>query len=98
MSDDILNVLGVKTSHYIIGGVALVTALSWNETIKKIISTCIPTSNQIIASVIYSVIITFILVLLIIFLPNTESELPPPTKEKLREIREKGHHPIKQYN
>lgn len=89
-SDLILNTLSVKTSHYILGGVALVTALSWNETIKKTINKCIPTpSDQLQANVIYSIVITLLLVVLIYLLPGTESEFPKKTREKIKEIKYK---------
>jgi|GEM_PF-6301215 len=87
-SDPVLDVLSIKTSHYILGGVALVTALSWNETTKKIINKCIPAPNdQVYVSVIYSIVVTLILVMLIFVLPGTESEMPDKTRSKIEKIK-----------
>lgn len=88
-TDPVLDMLSVKTSHYIIAGTAFVTALTWNETIKKVINRYIPVSEQIQANVTYALVLTLILVLMIYFLPNTEKELPDFTKEKLQSIRTK---------
>lgn len=88
MTDPILNTLGIKTSHYILGAVSLVSALSWNEAVKKIINRYVPNSfGQTSAAVIYALVITLMLVLLIHLLPNTESELPIHVKEKLKSVK-----------
>lgn len=70
-------ILQIKTSHYIIGAVALVVALSWNSSIKAAINKYFPVpDDELMANFVYAFLITCFLVLLIIWLPNTTSELP----------------------
>jgi hypothetical protein len=75
----------IKTSHYIIGAVALTAALSWNSAIRESINKCFPLpKEEIVANFVYAVIITIFLILLIEYLPNTTSELPKSTQEKIK--------------
>jgi len=79
--------LSVKASHYFIGAVALTTALSWNNAIRETINKSFPMpKEEMIASFIYAIIITIILVVLIEYLPNTTSELPKSTQEKIENM------------
>jgi hypothetical protein len=79
--------LSIKTSHYVIGAVALTTALSWNGAIREMINKSFPMpKDEIIAGFIYAIIITVILIILIECLPNTVSELPKPVQEKIQNI------------
>lgn len=76
--------LRVKSAHYIIAGFSLVVGLSWNDTIKKIIETVFPAQSDIILmKIIYSLIITLLLVVIIKYLPDTTSQLPEPIKKEL---------------
>jgi glycerol uptake facilitator-like aquaporin len=78
---------GIKTSHYIIGAVSLVTALSWNTAIRESLNVLKPISRkETIANFVYAFIITIILVMIIWFLPSTTSELPKSTQEKINEL------------
>ena len=89
--ETLIDVLKIKTSHYIIGSVALVAALSWNTTVEGFINECIPaTKDKMNANIIYSIVITIILCIMIILLPDTEKELPKLAQEKIRESKEKS--------
>lgn len=82
--EDAADLFSIKTSHYVIAGMSLVAALSWNETIKAVIGKqFLKPSDEISANVIYSIIITLLLILLIYYLPDTKSELPAETRHKL---------------
>lgn len=75
----------IKTSHYIITGFGLVSALSWNTTIKDAVHTIIPAErDKLIANIIYSIIITLVLILIIHILPDTSMELPIEVREKMK--------------
>jgi hypothetical protein len=83
-------ILQIKTSHYIIGAVALVVALSWNSSIKAAINKYFPVpDDELMANFVYAFLITCFLVLLIIWLPNTTSELPAGTQEKITDIQKR---------
>lgn len=74
----------VKSSHYIIGGFALATAITWNTSIREAIKQKFPLQeDNVKANMIFAVIVTVILVLLIYILPNTKSELPDSTRAKI---------------
>ena len=81
---DLFGALTVKTSHYLIQGVALVTALSFNglvrETIDKVWTR---PKDSLAASAIYSFIMVLLLILFIYIMPSTTTELPDKVKEKL---------------
>lgn len=82
--DDATDLFTIKTSHYVIAGMSLVAALSWNDAIKSAINRHFPTpSDSTSASILYSVIITLVLILLVYCLPNTKSELPHETQHRL---------------
>ena len=57
---------GDKISFYILSGLGVVAALSWNETIQSLINLIPIQRNGIIAKVIYSIIITIFLVIMTI--------------------------------
>lgn len=74
----------IKTSHYIIAGLSLVVALSWNDAIKAIIKNVYILPNDVIwGSILYALTITAVLVLIIYLLPDTKSELPIDTQAKI---------------
>ena len=78
----------VKTSHYLIGGLSLVAALSWNDTIKKAINTVYPVErDQVSANIIYSLVITMLLIFIIYLLPDTTTELPDKTQKALHKAK-----------
>jgi uncharacterized BrkB/YihY/UPF0761 family membrane protein len=80
-TEDIPGALTIKTSHYVIGALSLVTALSWNESINEAIKKVYTVPKDVIwANFLYSVIITVILICVIYMLPNTTKELPPNTQ------------------
>jgi hypothetical protein len=80
--------LGTKTSHYIISAVALTTALSWNGTIRQGIDSYFPQpESEILAGVIYALIMTMFLILLVHYLPDTSSEIFKPDRYEKSHIR-----------
>jgi hypothetical protein len=82
----------IKTSHYLIGAVALTAALSWNGAIREAINKSFPMpKDEVVAGFIYALVITVFLVILIEHLPDTSAELPKATQEKIKdaEFREK---------
>lgn len=82
--EDAASVFTIKTSHYLIAGFSLVVALSWNKSIENSIHSTFPLqADSLKASVLYSVIITMVLILVIWFLPDTKSELPLDTQHRL---------------
>ena len=76
----------IKTSHYIIASLSLVTALSWNEAMKQTIKSVYTVPNDLIwGNIVYAVMITFILIIVIYMLPDTKAELPADTQAKIRQ-------------
>lgn len=58
-----------KTSGYILAAFGFVAALAWNEAIKGLIDYLFPMSkNTVLASFFYAVVITFIVVMVSIYL------------------------------
>ena len=81
----------IKTSHYIIGAMALVAGLGWKDTIRDIINENFPISNENIrVKISFSIIITILVVILIYILPDTKKELPQSTQEKIKELEDKN--------
>ncbi len=69
--------LRIKTAHYLIGAFALVTSLSWNSSMQLAINKLFPiNSDEVYAKIIYSLFLTFLLVVMITYLPNTSAALP----------------------
>ena len=80
--------LRIRTAHYIIAGFSLVVGLSWNDTIKHVIDVAFPLQRDAIyMKVIYSLLITLILIIIIKYLPDTSSQLPPPIQKELFHAR-----------
>lgn len=79
-----MDALCVKTTHYFIGGISLVTALAWNSSIRSAIEEYFPIPNKTIAGFAYAIIITVILVVVIYMLPDTENELPHEVRSRIR--------------
>lgn len=80
--------LSVKISHYILGAVAIVSAIAWNNAIRTGMDHYFPAPhNAILGSVIYAIVITMLLILLIYILPDTTPELPTKAQRKLYAIR-----------
>ena len=74
----------IKSSHYIIGGFALAAAITWNTSIREAIKQKFPVAeDNVKANMIFAIVTTLILVLLIYILPNTKSELPDSTRDKI---------------
>ena len=75
-----------KTSHYIIMGFSLVVGLTWNDTIKHVIYDLFPLESEaIMMRIIYALVLTFVLVLLIKYLPDTSKEcFKNQVREKLK--------------
>ena len=83
-AEQTINGLAIKTSHYLIGGMSLVVALSWNDTVKETIKTYYPLENEELrARIIYSLVVTMLLVIVVMILPDTKKELPKSTQKKL---------------
>jgi len=83
-ADEISTAFKIKTSHYIIAGVSLVVALSWNDAVKAIIKNVYILPKDVIwGSILYALTITALLVLIIYLLPDTKSELPIDTQVKI---------------
>lgn len=76
----------IKTSHYIIAGFGVIAALTWKDTMKTFLDAYFPANGQhLLAQFIYACIITFILILLIVILPDTEPELPKNVRKAIKE-------------
>lgn len=84
------NILSIKSTYYILGGVSFVAALSWSNSIKDFLEEAFPRpESKVHANFIYSIIITVILVLLIYLMPDTEVEMPKRTRKKIKEEKER---------
>lgn len=76
------NEVSKKTAHYLISGLSLVTALSFNDLITKGINKYYPMqSDALLAKAVYCISLVIILILLIKVLPNTVSEIPQKSRE-----------------
>lgn len=79
----------IKTSHYIIAGMSLVAALSWNEAIKHFIKSIYVLPNDVtLGNLLYAIIITVVLIIVIYLLPDTKSELPIDTPAKIDHVED----------
>ena len=79
--------LRIKTAHYLIAAFALVTSLSWNSSMQLLINKLFPlNSDEIYAKIIYSLFLTFLLIVLIKYLPSTTTELPKPTQKEIEKF------------
>ncbi len=82
--------LRVKTAHYLITAFALVTSLSWNSSMQLLINKLFPlNSDEIYAKIIYSLFLTFMLIVIIKYLPGTNSEMPKPVQRDLEAFSNK---------
>jgi hypothetical protein len=89
---DAANVFTIKTSHYLIAGMSLVTALSWNEAMKRNIENIYPMprdSGKIVIA--YSIVMTILLILIIYLLPDTKAELPLDVQHKIHQAEIDDH-------
>lgn len=84
------NTFTVKTSHYIIGAIGVVAAISWKDAVKDITTKYFPSQDNILATVINALIMTMFLIIMIYLLPDTKSELPPQTRERLTDLENKS--------
>jgi hypothetical protein len=81
------NAFKIKTSHYIIASLSLVTALSWNEAMKNIIKKIYVLPKDVAwGNVLYALFITLVLIIVIHMLPDTKSELPAETQAKINHL------------
>lgn len=79
----------IKTSHYIIAGLSLVAALSWNEAIKHVIKSVYVLPTDVTwGNILYAMVITCVLIVVIYLLPDTKSELPIDTQAKIDHIED----------
>jgi hypothetical protein len=82
MSAPPTKIFATKASHYVLGGFALATAISWNSAIKEILHKRFSINgDSVLVYILYAVILTCVLVVLIYFLPDTTNELPKPTQK-----------------
>jgi uncharacterized protein DUF5654 len=82
---------GVRSSHYIIGGVSIVAALSWNKAIKSIINNLYPLpKDNAFSSIIYALIMTIFVIFIIYILPDTKDMLPENTQNKIIKEQQKN--------
>ncbi|MEK6955786.1 MAG: DUF5654 family protein [Nanoarchaeota archaeon] len=63
------------TTTFIIGAFSLVAALAWNSTIESIFKHFFNTPDKISAKLIYSIIVTLIVIITIIWLQKTDQRL-----------------------
>ncbi len=81
---ELVSDLRIRTAHYVIAGFSLVVGLTWNDTIKHILNNIFPMEQDIIfMKIIYSLIITLILIIVIKYLPDTSSQLPVHVQREL---------------
>jgi hypothetical protein len=84
MSDDAASLFTVKTSHYLIAGMSLTAALAWNNTIRQSIEKKFPLPGEnVSANILYSIVVTLVLILMIHCLPETKSELPAEVRHRI---------------
>lgn len=96
---DAASVFTIKTSHYVIAGLSLVVALSWNKTIETSINKTFPLpADSIKARVIYSLVLTALLILVIMCLPDTKAELPLDTQHRLHQAEMYEHKLLMEHN
>jgi len=75
-------IFATKASHYVLGGFALATAISWNSAIREVLNKKFSVNgDNILVYILYAIVLTCILVVLIYFLPDTTNELPKPTQK-----------------
>ena len=79
----------IKTSHYFIAAFGLATALSWNNAVKKMIENMYPMPGQIAPLFVYALVMTVILIILIMVLPDTKHELPRTVRKRIDHMRQK---------
>jgi hypothetical protein len=81
----------IKSSHYIISGFALAAAIAWNTSIREAIKQKFPfPEDNIKANIISAVIVTLLLVFIIYIFPNTKTELPDSTRQKVADAEERN--------
>jgi len=87
---EIPTALKIKTSHYIIVGFSIATAIAWNKSIGNAIEQAYPLpKDQVNAGIAYAMIMTIILVIIIYLLPDTKTILPADTQHKINDETEK---------
>lgn len=85
LEDILLMSFEVKTTHYLLGAASLVTALSWNTAVRETLNAVYPLPKEgIVMAFVYAIILTILLIYLVKYLPDTASELPSATQEKLK--------------
>lgn len=78
----------IKSSYFIVAGMGLMAAVSWNNAVKDGVEYYFPMpQTKAYASVATAIIVTILLVLFVIFLPSYDSELPEGTQRKLLETK-----------
>jgi hypothetical protein len=88
------NVFSIKSTYYILSGISFAAALGWGNTVKAFLDENFPKPNsKTTMNLIYSIVITLMLVILIYLMPDTERELPHKIRKKIKnqkEIREEN--------
>ncbi len=70
-----------RTVEYITVALGLVAGLAWNEAVKSLIDHLFPvTSNSVLAKFIYAAVITFVVVVLSMYLARIFKKENPPEK------------------
>lgn len=88
MGNETIETLSVKISHYILGAVAIVSAIAWNTAIRNLVERYFPApEDALLGSFVYAVLITATLILLIYALPDTTPELPNRARTRIRNHR-----------
>ena len=68
------NMFSGKVGHYIISATGIIAALSWNHTMKEVVKANFPQPEaEIKRNVVYSLLVTLLLILLIWILPTPAS-------------------------
>lgn len=81
--------ISIKTSHYIIGAIGLVAALSWKEAIREAFTKYFPSEGNLLALFINAFLTTLILIIMINILPDTDRELPKKTQKAIEREKQK---------
>lgn len=80
--------LQIRTSHYLIGALSLVTALAWNEVAKSYVHKIYPLpKDSAFTLLIYALVMTVIVVLVVYMLPDTQTLLPDGPRKKIKYLR-----------
>lgn len=91
---DTISEISVKSSHYIIGAAGLVAGMAWRDVLSAGLDRILPSDDAIIAKVINAVIITLLLIVMVMILPDTKDNLPTETQVIINDKKIKSHKKI----